>query len=133
MYLRELPEPLFKFSLEDRIQHTIDFGENVHVSGHRPTSDCLLLAEKHFASDFQLVRAKIRRLPPIHRYTLKAVLLHLNRVASHRERNKMDTRNLAIVFGIFGIDDEPKGGDLLSLQGHNVRDSTFNIASGSEV
>ncbi|KAF9650726.1 hypothetical protein BDM02DRAFT_3164672 [Thelephora ganbajun] len=100
MYLRELPEPLFRFSLEDRIQHTIDF-------------------EKHFASDFQLVRAKIRRLPPIHRYTLKAVLLHLNRVASHRERNKMDTRNLAIVFGIFGNDDEPKGGDLLSLQAHN--------------
>ena len=46
--------------------------------------------------------------------------MHLNRVASHRERNKMDTRNLAIVFGIFGNDDEPKGGDLLSLQGHNV-------------
>ncbi|KAF9786030.1 RhoGAP-domain-containing protein [Thelephora terrestris] len=100
MYLRELPEPLLKFPLEDRIQHTIDF-------------------EKHFASDFQLVRAKIRRLPPIHRYTLKAVLSHLNRVASNRERNKMDTRNLAIVFGIFGIDDDPKGGDLLSLQGHN--------------
>lgn len=32
----------------------------------------------------------------------------------------MDTRNIAIVFGIFGIDEEPKGGDLLSLQGHNV-------------
>lgn len=32
----------------------------------------------------------------------------------------MDTRNLAIVFGIFGDDDEPKGGDLLSLRGHNV-------------
>ena len=32
----------------------------------------------------------------------------------------MDTRNLAIVFGIFGNDDEPKGGDLLSFQGHNV-------------
>lgn len=32
----------------------------------------------------------------------------------------MDTRNLAIVFGIFGNDDEPKGGDLLSLQSHNV-------------
>ena len=32
----------------------------------------------------------------------------------------MDTRNLAIVFGIFGNDDEPKGGDLLSIQGQNV-------------
>lgn len=80
-------------------------------------------SEKHFASDFQLVRAKIRRLPPIHRHTLRAVLFHLNRVASHRERNKMDTKNLAIVFGIFGNDDEPKGGDLLSLQAHNVGQS----------
>ena len=25
-YLRELPEPLFRFSSEDRIQHTVDFG-----------------------------------------------------------------------------------------------------------
>ena len=87
---------------------------------NRTASDSGLLTEKHFTSDFQLVRAKIRRLPPIHKYTLKAVLLHLNRVASHRERNKMDTRNLAIVFGIFGNDDEPKGGDLLSIQNHNV-------------
>jgi RhoGAP domain len=120
MYLRELPEPLFRFSLEDRIQHTIDFGQDIPMSSHSPTFDQRSPVEKHFASDFQLVRAKIRRLPPIHRYTLKAVLLHLNRIASHRERNKMDTRNLAIVFGIFGNDDEPKGGDLLSIQGHNV-------------
>lgn len=32
----------------------------------------------------------------------------------------MDTRNLAIVFGVFGNDEDPKGGDLLSLQGHKV-------------
>ena len=106
--------------MEDRIQHTIEFGQDIPTSSHRSTSNQGSLTEKHFASDFQLVRAKIRRLPPIHRYTLKAVLLHLNRVASYRERNKMDTRNLAIVFGIFGDDDEPKGGDLLSLRGHNV-------------
>ena len=35
----------------------------------------------------------------------------------------MDTKNLAIVFGIFGNDDELKGGDLLSLQAHNVGQS----------
>ena len=32
----------------------------------------------------------------------------------------MDARNLAMVFGIFGNDDEPRGDDLLNLQGHNV-------------
>ena len=32
----------------------------------------------------------------------------------------MDTKNLAIVFGIFGNDDELKGGDLLSIHNNNV-------------
>lgn len=39
----------------------------------------------------------------------------------------MDTRNLAIVFGIFG-DDDPKGGDLLSLQAHNVSRSMLETS-----
>jgi hypothetical protein len=43
---------------------------------------------------------------------------HLARVAAFSEKNKMDVRNLAIVFGtvIFGEEDMPKGGDLLSVQ-----------------
>jgi RhoGAP domain len=81
----------------------------------------LCFTEEHFTTDFQLLRSKIRRLPHIHRNTLKAVALHLNRVAAHREKNKMDAKNLAIVFGIFGNEDElPKGGDLLSVQAVNV-------------
>ena len=36
MYLRELPEPLFKFSLEDRVQHTVEFGQNsLHLVPNR--------------------------------------------------------------------------------------------------
>lgn len=60
----------------------------------------------------------MRRLPPVHQATLKAILEHLARVAAHSEKNKMDVKNLAIVFGgvIFGEDDLPKGGDLLSMQ-----------------
>jgi len=45
----------------------------------------------------------------------------------------MDTRNLAIVFGIFGNDDEPKVGDLLSLQGHNVSWFLCETSPGAEV
>ncbi|EJD55489.1 RhoGAP-domain-containing protein [Auricularia subglabra TFB-10046 SS5] len=98
-YLRTLPEPLFRFPLAERMQHTEE-------------------REGHAAKGFPLLRSKIRRLPPIHQATLKAVVEHLTNVASHSTTNKMDVKNLAIVFGavIFGEDEIPKGGDVLSLQ-----------------
>lgn len=70
------------------------------------------------------MRSKIRRLPTIHRETLRAIVEHLARVAAFSEKNKMDVRNLAIVFGtvIFGEEDIPKGGDLLSV---NIK--VFNL------
>ncbi|KAG6891402.1 hypothetical protein C0992_007626 [Termitomyces sp. T32_za158] len=99
LYLRELPEAVFKFPLQERIQHTEDRAD-------------------HIASNFMLLRSKIRRLPAVHQSTLRALLEHLARVAASSERNKMDPKNLAIVFGsvIFGEDEMPKGGDLLSVQ-----------------
>ena len=47
---------------------------------------------------------------------------HLARIAAHSEKNKMDVKNLAIVFGgvIFGEDDLPKAGDLLSMHNWKV-------------
>lgn len=104
LYLRELPEPLFRFPLQDRMQHTEGRAE-------------------HESNNFVLLRSKIRRLPPVHQATLKALIEHLNRVAAHSDRNKMDPKNLAIVFGsvIFGEDDMPKGGDLLSV--HTTKDT----------
>lgn len=99
LYLRELPEPVFRFSLQDRIQHTEDRAD-------------------HQANNFMLLRSKMRRLPPVHQATVKAIVEHLARVVSNSEKNKMDPKNLAIVFGgvIFGEDEMPKGGDLLSVQ-----------------
>ncbi|KAF5377182.1 hypothetical protein D9615_006332 [Tricholomella constricta] len=99
LYLRELPEPVFKFPLQERLQHTEDRAE-------------------HISNNFMLLRSKIRRLPPVHQATLKAILEHLARVVAFSEKNKMDPKNLAIVFGgvIFGEDEIPKGGDLLSVQ-----------------
>ncbi|KAF9458728.1 hypothetical protein BDZ94DRAFT_1269896 [Collybia nuda] len=99
LYLRELPEPVFKFPLHERIQHTEDRAE-------------------HQSNNFMLLRSKMRRLPPVHQATLKAIVEHLARVVAFSEKNKMDAKNLAIVFGsvIFGEDEMPKGGDLLSVQ-----------------
>jgi hypothetical protein len=72
-----------------------------------------------------LLRSKMRRLPSIHQATFRALVEHLTRVVSHCERNKMDAKNLAIVFGgmIFGDDELPKGGDLLNVQITKVRTS----------
>ncbi|KZT22129.1 RhoGAP-domain-containing protein [Neolentinus lepideus HHB14362 ss-1] len=123
LYLRELPEPLFRFPLQERIQHSEDLG------GYRffnPTVDDICIhntSEEHKLNNFALLRAKMRRLPPIHQAMLKAVLEHLSRVCAFSGKNKMDAKNLAIVFGtvIFGEDEMPKGSDLLSL--HNFKDS----------
>ncbi|PCH33303.1 RhoGAP-domain-containing protein [Wolfiporia cocos MD-104 SS10] len=99
LYLRELPEPLFRFPLSERIHHSEEL-------------------KQHREHDFQLLRGKIRRLPTIHQYTLKVIVEHLALVASHSQKNKMDAKNLAIVFGavIFGEDEMPKSGDLLNVQ-----------------
>ena len=71
----------------------------------------------------------MRRLPSVHLAVLKAVIEHLARVVAFSERNKMDAKNLAIVFGyvIFGEDELPKGGDLLSMQIGKVRQSRSNL------
>lgn len=47
---------------------------------------------------------------------------HLSRIASHADKNKMDAKNLAIVFSpvVFGEDEIPQG-DLLSVQPTKVR------------
>jgi hypothetical protein len=70
-----------------------------------------------------LLRSKIRRLPPVHQATLKAIMEHLARVVAHSDKNKMDAKNLAIAFGgvIFGEDELPKdSADLLGMQSWKV-------------
>lgn len=59
----------------------------------------------------------MRRLPAVHLSTLRAIVEHLSRVVALSDKNKMDAKNLAIVFGgvIFG-EDEISRGDLLNVQ-----------------
>ncbi|KAF8758322.1 GTPase-activator protein for Rho-like GTPases [Rhizoctonia solani] len=93
-YLRELPEPLFKFPLAERLQHSAGRSE-------------------HIKNGFMMLRGKLRRLPGVHQSTMRVVIEHLARVAA-----RMDARNLSIVFSgvIFGEDEIPKGSsDLLNV------------------
>jgi hypothetical protein len=46
-----------------------------------------------------MIRGKIRRLHPVHQATLRAILEHLMKVAANSKHNKMDAKNLAVVFG----------------------------------
>ncbi|CAI4230489.1 unnamed protein product [Auanema sp. JU1783] len=63
---------------------------------------------KDFLSANQVQQAKLRfkkfdellkSLPPENRETLKLLLRHLHRVAAHSDKNRMQTHNLAIMFG----------------------------------
>jgi hypothetical protein len=117
LYLRELPEPLFKFPLRDRLQHSEDRGKGSECPGSFMRNLTSNHVADHAANGFVVLRSKIRRLPGVHRATLKALVEHLSRVASHAAKNKMDGKNLAIVFSpvVFGEDEVPQG-DLLSMQ-----------------
>lgn len=82
----------------------------------------------HAANDFVVLRSKIRRLPGVHRASLKALVEHLSRIASHTDKNKMDAKNLAIVFSpvVFGEDEVPQG-DLLNVQPAKVRSGLLHV------
>lgn len=64
----------------------------------------------------------MRRQPLVHQATLRIVIEHLARVSAHCQDNKMDTKNLSIVFGtqIFGEDEMPKGADVLTIANWKV-------------
>ncbi|KAH9007692.1 hypothetical protein EDB83DRAFT_2681746 [Lactarius deliciosus] len=99
LYLKVLPEPLFSFRLQDRIQHSRDLAS-------------------HTANGFVLLRSRIQGLPAVHRTSLEALLWHLSRVASHSNKNGMDSKNLAFVFTpiVFGNDEVSQGGFGQSMQ-----------------
>ena len=122
MYLRELPEPVFKFPLQERMQHTEDIGAALIVVDALKCTASDDDVDDHVANNFSVLRSKIRRLPPVHQATLRALVEHLARIASHSDKNKMDAKNLAIIFGavIFGEDEMPKGSDILGMQSWKV-------------
>jgi hypothetical protein len=49
-------------------------------------------------NNFSLLRSKIRELHPVHKASLRALLRHLFRVASHSDKNGPPVKNLSFVF-----------------------------------
>ncbi|KAI0675177.1 RhoGAP-domain-containing protein [Trametes maxima] len=78
-YLRALPNPLLTFELHDQF---------ISASTIRD----LALKANTFAD-------LVHELPREHYYTLRALMLHLNRICERSEQNLMHARNLGVVFG----------------------------------
>ncbi|XP_048479339.1 rho GTPase-activating protein 21-B isoform X2 [Plutella xylostella] len=75
-YLRRLPDPLLTTELYP-----------------------LFIAADRSPERARELRRLVHALPPAHYETLKYLVEHLRRVVKHSEFNKMEARNLAIVFG----------------------------------
>ena len=91
--LRELPDPVFPLPHAERVKHTKERGTRTRVQGIG------LMTETHIHSNFSALRGRLRRLPPIHQTTFRALIEHLGRVNSHSTQNKMDAKVSVILMG----------------------------------
>ncbi|XP_029912813.1 rho GTPase-activating protein 23 isoform X3 [Myripristis murdjan] len=78
-FFRKLPEPLFT---DDKYNDFIDANRMENASDRLKT-----------------MKKLIRDLPDHYYHTLKFLICHLKTVADHSDKNKMEPRNLALVFG----------------------------------
>ncbi|ORX95159.1 RhoGAP-domain-containing protein [Basidiobolus meristosporus CBS 931.73] len=76
-YIKELPEPLFPFPFNERVEYS-----------KNPDSADRLLTLRH----------KLSTLPDAHLYTLLYLARHLSRVVQHSDVNKMNLSNICLIF-----------------------------------
>ncbi|KAM4605182.1 rho GTPase-activating protein 12-like isoform 2-T2 [Polymixia lowei] len=79
MYFRELPEPLFTYSLFHDFVNAIKIPDYKHR--------------------FQSIRELVKQLPKPNHDTMQVLFKHLRKVIDHGEENRMTTQSVAIVFG----------------------------------
>ncbi|UZJ55308.1 hypothetical protein CBS101457_004628 [Exobasidium rhododendri] len=80
LYLRQLPDAVMPIPWEERVKYTHERQDQI-------------------STGFAALKSRIRRLPSINQATLKLIVEHLAKVASHADENKMNVSNLSIVFG----------------------------------
>lgn len=78
-YFRSLPVPLLTFDLCD------DFISAAQIPDPR--------------LKYQTLQQLVKKLPRAHYQTLKKLMLHLHHVHEHNDQNRMNARNLGVVFG----------------------------------
>lgn len=80
-YFRELPEPLLTFELYDELIKVVES------------------KQEDVATKQELMKELVDRLPRQHYCTLQQLVLHLYRIQEHSVDNRMNARNLGVVFG----------------------------------
>ncbi|KAG7524282.1 rho GTPase-activating protein 12-like isoform X7 [Solea senegalensis] len=79
MYFRELPEPLFTYTLFH------DFVNAIKISDYKQR--------------VQSIKNLIKQLPKPNHDTMQVLFKHMRKVIDHGEENRMNTQSMAIVFG----------------------------------
>ncbi|XP_066232838.1 rho GTPase-activating protein 29 isoform X2 [Saccopteryx leptura] len=103
LYLRQLPEPFILFRL---YKEFIDLAKEIqHVNEEQETKKDNLEDKKWSTTCIEinriLLKSKdlLRQLPPSNFNSLHYLIVHLKRVVDHAEENKMNSKNLGVIFG----------------------------------
>uniref|UniRef100_A0A8L8Q359 Rho-GAP domain-containing protein n=1 Tax=Heligmosomoides polygyrus TaxID=6339 RepID=A0A8L8Q359_HELPZ len=119
LFFRELAEPVFPLSM------TKDYLNAIKLQNPKQR--------------FKRFDDLLRMLPAENRETLKMLLRHLQRVASHSDKNRMQTHNLAIMFGptLFNSGDEKvpskKKDSSRKKKDHHKKDEAPTVQSNSHL
>lgn len=103
LYLRQLPEPFILFRL---YKEFIDLAKEIqHVNEEQETKKDGLEDKKWPSTCIEinriLLKSKdlLRQLPASNFNSLCYLIMHLKRVVDHSEENKMNSKNLGVIFG----------------------------------
>ncbi|KAL1772027.1 rho GTPase-activating protein 29 [Sigmodon hispidus] len=103
LYLRQLPEPFILFRL---YKEFIDLAKEIqHVNEEQEAKKDSPEDRKHPHVSIEinriLLRSKdlLRQLPASNFNSLHYLIVHLKRVVDHAEENKMNSKNLGVIFG----------------------------------
>lgn len=103
LYLRQLPEPFILFRL---YKEFIDLAKEIHrVNEEQETKKGVTEDRKWSSTCIEinriLLKSKdlLRQLPASNFNSLHFLLAHLKRVVDHSEENKMNSKNLGVIFG----------------------------------
>lgn len=103
LYLRQLPEPFVLFRL---YKEFIDLAKEIqHVNEEQETKKDSLEDKKWPTTCIEinriLLKSKdlLRQLPVSNFNSLHYLIVHLKRVVDHAEENKMNSKNLGLIFG----------------------------------
>ena len=77
LYFRELPEPLFRFPANERLEYA---------------------KKPDFASRLPTLKGRVAQQSPAHLATLKVVLRHIALISTHSAHNKMGVKNLCKIW-----------------------------------